>query len=168
LDRANFAYPHPRGPLLGLFTDRGLREFELPRSAWGGVPMEPLPDCARDWARELTMALDRYFAGEKEDFTAVPLDLGGSTDFRRLVWITARTVPWGHTSSYGRLAQAMGRGRGVARAVGQALGANPVPIIVPCHRFLASNGCLGGFSGGLDWKRELLRIEGIPVPERQW
>ena len=87
-----------------------------------------------------------------------PLDLSVGTAFQREVWQELRRIPRGETRTYGDIAAAMGR-PGAASAVGQACGANPVPILVPCHRVLAAQGRLGGFSGGLRWKRLLLERE---------
>jgi O-6-methylguanine DNA methyltransferase len=88
-----------------------------------------------------------------------PLDLAG-TEFQRRVWYALRKISAGQAKSYGEIAQTIGKPKAV-RAVGGACGANPVPIFVPCHRVLAANKKLGGFSGGLDWKRSLLAREGI-------
>jgi len=88
-----------------------------------------------------------------------PLDLAG-TEFQKTVWNALRKIPLGKTKSYGEIARAIGRPRAV-RAVGGACGANPIPVLVPCHRVLAANKKLGGFSGGLNRKRELLAREGI-------
>jgi methylated-DNA-[protein]-cysteine S-methyltransferase len=98
-----------------------------------------------------------YFKGEKVSF-ADKLDLDMATDFQRLVWETARQIPGGETRSYGWLAGRIGR-PAAARAVGQALGRNQLPIIVPCHRVLAADGSLGGFTGGLEQKKLLLELE---------
>ncbi len=99
----------------------------------------------------------RYFTGEPVRFR-VRLDLRVGTPFQRKVWRVLRTIPHGQTRSYGWVAQRIGAPRAV-RAVGAACGANPVPVIVPCHRVIASDGALGGFSGGLARKRALLRLE---------
>jgi len=88
-----------------------------------------------------------------------PLDLAG-TEFQKSVWDALRKISAGKTKSYGEIAQAIGKPKAV-RAVGGACGANPVPVLVPCHRVLAANKKLGGFSGGLDWKRSLLAREGV-------
>ena len=104
-----------------------------------------------------------YFSGNRVDFPD-ELDLSGATPFQRSVWQTARLIPYGQTRSYAWLAGQAGS-PGAARAVGQALGRNPLPIIIPCHRVLASNGGLGGFSGGLEMKRFLLNLEKAVIPE---
>ena len=101
--------------------------------------------------------LKAYFHGEKVEFSD-ELDLSTVTPFRREVWLSAGRIPYGETRSYLWVAGQMGRPE-AARAVGQALGRNPLPVIVPCHRVVASDGTLGGFTGGLELKRRLLRLE---------
>lgn len=161
MDAANFVFEHPRGPILGWFTREGLKELVLPVAGRSRAPV--LHSAFNDRrARELRALLRDYFAGVRQDFADVPLDFSGATPFRRAVWETARNVSWGTTSTYGELARLVDNPRG-ARAVGQALGANPLPIIVPCHRFLAHDGKAGGFSSGLEWKRELLAAEGVAL-----
>ncbi len=113
-----------------------------------------------DTPRVLTDAatqLGEYFARERTAFS-IPLELYG-TEFQKEVWAELSRIRYGETISYGELARRVGRPKG-ARAVGQANAKNPIPIIVPCHRVLASNG-IGGYGGGLPVKRSLLAIEGI-------
>jgi methylated-DNA-[protein]-cysteine S-methyltransferase len=86
------------------------------------------------------------------------LDLDGAGEFDRRVWGAAREIGYGETDTYGGIAARIGR-PGAARAVGQALGRNPIPVIVPCHRVLRADGSIGGFSAGLDWKVKLLEME---------
>lgn len=105
----------------------------------------------------LVEQLEEYFRGERRRFT-VPLDIAGGTDFQRRVWSKLCEIPYGETWSYARLATAVGVTRG-ARAVGGANGANPIPIIVPCHRVIRANGELGGFSSGTHIKERLLSHE---------
>ncbi len=104
--------------------------------------------------------LDRYFAGQKPDYLP-PLHLRG-TAFQRRVWALLLAIPYGETRSYGELAQILASetGRGSARAVGTAVGRNPVSVIVPCHRVLGADGSLHGYAGGLARKAALLRLEG--------
>jgi len=104
-----------------------------------------------------------YFSGNRVDFPD-ELDLSGATPFQRSVWQAARLIPYGQTRSYSWLAGQVGS-PGAARAVGQALGRNPLPIIIPCHRVLAGDGGLGGFSAGIEIKRFLLNLEKIMTPE---
>ncbi|MGD9077048.1 MAG: methylated-DNA--[protein]-cysteine S-methyltransferase [Desulfobacteraceae bacterium] len=101
--------------------------------------------------------LDAYFAGILREFT-IPLDLRG-TSFQGQVWKLLCGIPWGETRSYAQIAKGLGRPR-AARAVGRAVGTNPVSIVVPCHRVIGSNGSLTGYGGGLDRKTALLKLEG--------
>jgi methylated-DNA-[protein]-cysteine S-methyltransferase len=107
--------------------------------------------------KETATQLQEYFAGDRTDFD-LPMELDG-TPFQQEVWTELAHIPYGETISYGELARRVGRPRG-PRAVGQANGRNPIPIIVPCHRVLASNG-IGGYGGGLKVKRALLALEGV-------
>ncbi|MBM3119035.1 MAG: methylated-DNA--[protein]-cysteine S-methyltransferase [Chloroflexi bacterium] len=106
---------------------------------------------------DLPDRLRRYLEGAPEDFTD-KLDLNGATCFQERVLRVTRAIPYGETRSYRWVASKLGLPR-AARAVGQALAKNPLPIVVPCHRVIASNGSLGGFSGGLEIKEYLLRLE---------
>jgi O-6-methylguanine DNA methyltransferase len=112
--------------------------------------------------RELRSQLDAYFAGKLRRFT-VPLDLRG-TVFQRQVWGLLGGIPWGETRSYRQIAEAMGRPK-AARAVGRAVGTNPVSIVIPCHRVIGSDGSLTGYGGGLDRKAALLEMEGYEIPK---
>lgn len=114
-------------------------------------------DAATPLLRDAAQQLRDYFAGQRRDFD-LPLRPRGS-DFQRAVWREMLAIPYGRTKSYGDLAQATG---GIARAVGTACGANPIPIFIPCHRVLAADRQLGGFSGGKgpDTKAFLLTLEG--------
>jgi methylated-DNA-[protein]-cysteine S-methyltransferase len=138
----------------------GLRRVILPRPSEKEVLDEisggaiPRPDIFKD----ITTRLKDYFDGKPVDFPDEP-DFSGATGFQREVWRAACRIPYGETRSYGWLSVEAGR-PGSARAVGQALGRNPLPVIVPCHRVLAHDGSLGGFSGGLEMKRLLLCLEG--------
>jgi O-6-methylguanine DNA methyltransferase len=160
LDAVNFRFEHPFGTLYGYFTTEGLAALRLPRD---DVPAPDLPllhSAANDMrAWQLNAALERYFAGQRQDFQGIPLDLRVGTPFQRSVWNAARAVPWGTLSSYGALAASLGK-PGAARAVGGALGKNPVPILVPCHRFIRQGGGLGGFGAGVRWKTALIEVEG--------
>lgn len=113
-------------------------------------------------ARETRRQLDAYFAGRLAVFD-LPLDLRGGTPFQQSVWQALLDVRAGATTSYGELAARIGR-PAAARAVGAAVGRNPVSIVVPCHRVIGSAGALTGYAGGLARKRELLRLEGLGQP----
>lgn len=159
MEAPTFVFHHRFGPIHGWFSTAGLRLLLLPVKGKGTPRFR---DCGQTDERAQTLrdALERFFSGRPETFADIPLDLEGATPFRRTVWEAARRVPWGDTRSYGELARLAGNPR-AARAVGQALGANPIPILIPCHRFIAADGGLGGFGAGLDWKRELLQTEGV-------
>ncbi len=114
--------------------------------------------------QKVARAFERYFAGDVRALDTLRVDLSGMTSpFHRTVLTTLRELAGpGATISYGELAAAVGR-PGAARAVGSAMARNPVPIILPCHRVLASDGTLGGYGGGLEMKRSLLRLEGVEM-----
>jgi methylated-DNA-[protein]-cysteine S-methyltransferase len=107
--------------------------------------------------KDTATQLEEYFAQERMEFD-IPMELNGTT-FQKEVWAELSKIPYGRTISYGELARRVGRPKG-PRAVGQANGRNPIPIIVPCHRVVASNG-IGGYGGGLPLKRSLLAVEGV-------
>jgi len=107
---------------------------------------------------EVAAQLEEYFAGDRKEFT-VPLAPSG-TPFQLAVWTQLTTIPYGSTVSYGDIARALGKRPVAARAVGLANGANPISIIVPCHRVIGSDGSLTGYGGGLDRKELLLNLEG--------
>lgn len=113
-----------------------------------------------DAAAAVAAQLQEYFAGKRKIFD-LPLDLSALTPFQREVLTTTSRIPWGETWSYQQIAAQIGRAK-ASRPVGQALGRNPIPIVIPCHRVIASGGGLGGYCGesGLDIKRWLLRHEG--------
>ena len=123
-------------------------------------PGIPTPDVA-----EAVAAAKRYFAGEQTDFSGFALDLDDQDAFFKQVYIAARQVGWGRTTTYGTLAKDLGAGPEAARDVGQAMAKNPVPLIIPCHRVLAAGGKVGGFSapGGAATKIHMLKLEGVSV-----
>jgi methylated-DNA-[protein]-cysteine S-methyltransferase len=126
----------------------------------GAVPGTPPPAVAT-----VIEAAQRYFAGERIDFTDVPLDLDGQDDFFQRIYAALRRVGWGQTTTYGTLAKELGAGPEAARDVGEAMARNPVPLIIPCHRCLAAGGKVGGFSapGGSGAKLRMLELEGVRV-----
>lgn len=132
------------------------------------APVDGSPEHERGGSPVLGEAhrqLTEYFAGERRAFD-VPLRPAG-TDFRRRVWDVLATVPWGTTTTYGALAARLGLPPGASRAVGAANGANPIPIVVPCHRVIGSNGTLTGYAGGIERKALLLRLEHVPTEADQ-
>lgn len=125
-------------------------------AAWiGAAERDPDDPLLRETARQLR----DYAAGRSRSFD-VPLRLHGS-DFQRDVWAALRDIPYGVTTTYGALAAKLGRSGRAARAVGAAVGANPIGIVVPCHRVIGADGSLTGFGGGLDNKVALLTREGV-------
>jgi len=143
--------------------DRAATERRLiARSRSAGV-VAPPPRIAA-----LIADITRYLAGEPVDFSAVTVDLSDIDPFRRKLYGTMRALGWGTTTTYGALARAVGRTEPeAAREVGAAMGRNPVPIVIPCHRVLAAGNKLGGFSapGGATTKAKLLALEGVHVDD---
>lgn len=165
LDIAYTMTDSPFGPLLLAATPRGLVKLSLP----GHDPEETLEDLARRISprvleaparlEETRRELDLYFEGKLTEFD-LPLDWQLSRDFRRRALRAIDRIPYGKTRSYTEIARSAGNKRAV-RAAGTACGANPIPIVVPCHRVLRSGGALGGYGGGLPMKEALLELEGI-------
>lgn len=116
------------------------------------------------WVVELIASIKAYAAGEDVDFSDVPVDLDGVDDFRLAIYDAARKLGYGETTTYGELAKRAGQ-PGLPRETGAALGANPVPLVIPCHRILAAGGKIGGFSapGGSATKEKMLAMEGVRV-----
>ena len=139
--------------LTGLWFEGQKAPVDASRAREAEEPLPVFMETAR-W-------LDAYFSGKAPGFTPA-LRLEG-TPFRREVWALLLTIPYGQTTSYGALAKRLAEGRGVprtsAQAVGGAVGANPVSLIVPCHRVVGADGSLTGYAGGLDRKRRLLELE---------
>ena len=146
-------------------TTKGIDAVVLPKASRQAVLFELQPASAvlldgqvSSRLREAQAQLTDYLAGTRRSFD-LPLDLSQGTSFQRKVWRTLRRVSYGRLRSYQWVAVRVG-GRQYARAVGNAVGANPMPIVIPCHRIVAQDASLGGFSGGLPTKRRLLRLEG--------
>ena len=119
------------------------------------------PRTSNDLLQEASRQLQAYFAGEIQRFD-LPLDLSAGTPFQQAVWQALLTIPLGASQSYGDLARRLANPKAV-RAVGAAVGRNPVSIIVPCHRVLGAGGQLTGYAGGLWRKQALLQLEGNPI-----
>jgi len=159
----------PVGPLFLAASARGLVALEFDERLPGQQTIRPNPRDLpaeskkvrfEDSANELSSyarELEGYFAGTRRAFS-FPLDLRG-TDFQLACWRALLAIPYGETRSYADIARAVGRPQGF-RAVGMANNRNPVAIVVPCHRVIASDGTLCGYGGGLDVKRKLLELEG--------
>jgi O-6-methylguanine DNA methyltransferase len=159
----------PVGPLFLAASGRGLVALEFDRRLPGQASIRPNPRDLRAEARGFRFAhseselrpylreLEEYFAGQRRQFE-FRLDLRG-TEFQLACWKALLRIPYGETRSYADIARAVGRPKGF-RAVGLANNRNPVAIVVPCHRVIASDGTLCGYGGGLDVKRKLLELEG--------
>jgi methylated-DNA-[protein]-cysteine S-methyltransferase len=152
----------PKG-VAGIHFGGGPSEGELRRLVrLYGPGILPDPRAAAPLAREL----DEYFERKRRDFD-LPVDLGGLSAFHARVLRALQRIPYGAVTTYQRLARQAGNVK-APRAAGRAVGTNPIPIVVPCHRVIASDGTLGGYGGGLDAKRRLLSLERGEVPPGGW
>ena len=164
LDIAYTEFDSPVGRLLLAATPRGLVRItfpvETPETVLEQLAESVSPRILESPAKldDVRRELDRYFEGELHDFD-VPLDWQLTRGFYRKVLRATARIPYGQTRSYSEMAKRAGSPRAV-RATGTALGSNPLPIVVPCHRVLRSGGALGGYGGGLDVKQTLLELEG--------
>ncbi len=119
---------------------------------------DPVPGRLPPVLQQACRQLEEYFAGSRHEFTIALAPAG--TDFQRAVWRQVAAIPWGQTLGYGEVAVRAGLSRAASRAVGAANGANPIPVVVPCHRVIGADGSLTGYAGGLARKAVLLRLEG--------
>ena len=156
--------PTRDGEFLAHYSEKGLAGLNFPKSGQNSGPggeIIPIPRNVRDWHRTTTQALKLVLAGGQPK-ELPPFDWTEGTDFQQKVWRAMSKISSGKTLSYGEIASAIGKPK-ASRAVGGACGANPIPVLVPCHRVLAANKQIGGFSSGLHWKRLLLEREGVKV-----
>ncbi|MGH9495518.1 MAG: methylated-DNA--[protein]-cysteine S-methyltransferase [Candidatus Sulfotelmatobacter sp.] len=163
------AFESTIGPLFLAASTKGLVALEFDARMPGQQTIRPNPRDLRAESKKLrfedsestmrgyVQQLEEYFAGKRREFT-FPLDMRG-TEFQLACWNALRAIPYGETRTYGDIARAVGRPTGF-RAVGMANNRNPIAIVVPCHRVIASDGTLCGYGGGLDTKRKLLELEG--------
>jgi methylated-DNA-[protein]-cysteine S-methyltransferase len=143
------------------YTPRGIVALDFPGSVESGSPVvagKP-PLFIRTFSRQL-----KSYAEGKAVRWRIPVAPSSGTDFQRQVWRVLAKIPWGETRSYGWVARQVGK-PGASRAVGTACGTNPIPVIIPCHRVIASDGSLGGFGGGLPMKKRLLALEKVVLKE---
>jgi methylated-DNA-[protein]-cysteine S-methyltransferase len=155
------SFDTPIGRLLAAAGERGVLRIGLPAEGPGAV-VAALPEGAVESPRRLAHVrrqLGEYFAGRRRAFT-LELDLSGARGFRLDVLEAMSLVPYGTTVTYSELAARAGRPH-APRAAGHACATNPIPIVVPCHRVVGSDGSLRGYTGGLGYKRFLLRLEGV-------
>jgi O-6-methylguanine DNA methyltransferase len=151
------------GQFIAHYSENGLAGLDFPcaREGKSKPANSGAPARVAAWHRTTTAALQRALEGEEPQLLP-PLDMSSGTEFQQRVWNALRQIRAGQTRSYGEIAKEIGEPDAV-RAVGGACGANPIPVFVPCHRVLAAYRKIGGFSGGLDWKRKLLAREGIEL-----
>ena len=150
----------PLGKFRAQFTERGLARLQFPKAK-----AEPIADSIEppnNWLRRTTGALKTMLAGRAPN-DLPPLDLSIGTKFQQQTWRALLRIPAGRTRGYGELARAVRRPK-AARAIGGACGANPIPVLIPCHRVIGASGSLTGFSGGMHWKVKLLEIERVKLP----
>jgi methylated-DNA-[protein]-cysteine S-methyltransferase len=141
--------------------DRGATELRLALKCHSTSAADVPP-----WVQSVIADIQRHLAGQPVDFSAIAVDLGGVDDFRQKLYAALRGIGFGRTTTYGELAKQLGlAGWEGARDVGEAMGRNPVPIVIPCHRVLAAGNKLGGFSayGGTRTKQKLLALEGVSL-----
>ncbi len=166
MNRYTTTVDSPCGPLICVVDENGAVEriaFSHGRDAQKIETEKAASPLIEDAGRtaEVRRQLDEYFAGRREEFDLVLAPRG--TPFELSVWEELRRIPFGQTRSYADVARALGK-PAATRAVGRANGANPIPIVVPCHRVIGSNGSLTGFGGGLEAKARLLELEGRSLP----
>jgi len=149
------------GAFSAAYSERGLCGLDFPSKASRKVKGSKPSGNIQQWHRLTSSAVEAVLAG-RTPRALPPLDLSEGTAFQQSVWRALTGIKTGTTRSYGEIARTLGKPR-ATRAVGGACGANPIPVLVPCHRVLAANRRIGGFSGGLNWKRKLLKREGVSV-----
>jgi len=151
------SFPTSFGLCAITWNDQGLTSFHLPGDKMASASDGTLPD----WIAATIARVQRHFDGDLQDFSDLRFDFSRVTSFQHAVYAAALAVKAGETRTYGWLSKTIGRGMSASRAVGVALGRNPWPLLIPCHRFLGANGKLTGFSapGGIETKRRLLSLE---------
>lgn len=155
----SFCYKSPIGWIDIIAEENRISSVSFSEVAPSSEPTAPptLPVLTRT-----VKLLDIYFAGGAINFAEISVQLAYGTEFQQQVWKTIQQIPYGEVRSYQWIADQIGRPKS-ARAIGNAVGANPVSILIPCHRVIRSNSALGGYGGGLDRKRQLLALEGQDV-----
>ena len=163
-------YHSPIGPITLAWNSQSLTGLWLENQKYfGGGQALPCLASSSPCQEELSLFrlasawLDSYFAGEQPDPAQLPLAPAGSP-FRQQVFALLLAIPYGHTTTYAKLAEKLGR-PGASRAVGGAVGHNPISIIIPCHRVVGAGGSLTGYAGGTEKKRWLLQREGVPLEQ---
>jgi len=151
------------GTFIAHYSTSGLAALDFPRSSGRESAQTSLPKAAevRHWHALTTKAVKAVLNGNTPA-ELPPLDVSRGTEFQQRIWEELLWIPCGETRSYGEIAKSVRKPKAV-RAVGGACGSNPIPLLIPCHRVLAANNKIGGFGGGLDWKRKLLAAERITL-----
>jgi methylated-DNA-[protein]-cysteine S-methyltransferase len=151
-------FPTAFGDCAVTWDDRGLLSFSLP----GAAQLDPTGEAPTPWLSALAARVQQHLGGDLQTFANEPYAFATVTDFERRVYVATLAIPPGATRSYGELANALDLPVGSARAVASALGANPWPLLVPCHRIVGADGRMTGFSGpgGIRTKTRLLALEG--------
>jgi methylated-DNA-[protein]-cysteine S-methyltransferase len=144
------------------WSDNGLISFHLPSD----VAVVDADDAAPSWIATIVTRTQRHFDGDLQDFADLAFDFSRVTPFQQAVYLAALAVKAGETRTYGWVAEKLGRGPSASRAIGTALGRNPWPLLVPCHRFIGASGKLTGYSGpgGIATKQRLLALELAELP----
>ena len=152
----SFCYKSPIGRIDIIAEENRILRASFSKETPSSGPTFPptLPVLART-----IKLLDTYFAGGAINFAEIPVQVAYGTEFQQQVWKAIQQIRYGEVRSYQWIADQIGRSKS-ARSIGNAVGANPVSILIPCHRVIRSNGALGGYGGGLDRKRQLLALEG--------
>ena len=163
-------YPSPIGKLLCIADENGLMgiEFEQEQLTMNTQQWQQANETSGEiWQIfcKTFALLDRYFAGQVLDFSQLDFLTPKGTDFQKHVWNCLREIPYGKTTSYGKIAEQLGKPKAM-RAVGNAVGRNPISILIPCHRVLGKSQSLTGFGGGLPAKRYLLQLENIAYKDQ--
>lgn len=164
LDFTRLALVTFEGEFIAYYSVIGLAELCFPSGRTTAISnAAEISGQVREWHR-LTAAAVKAILSGRTPTELPPLDVSRGTEFQQSVWRAMLQIKLGQTQSYGEIAAVIGNPK-AGRAVGGACGANPIPLLVPCHRVLAANQKIGGFSGGLAWKRKLLEMENIRVTQ---
>lgn len=153
--------PTDLGIFIAHYSATGLAALDFPgqRSAVAPPKISPASGAVEEWHRINCAAVNRILSGKAPD-SLPPFDISSGSPFQQSVWRALLAVPFGETRTYGEIADAIGNPKAL-RAVGAACGSNCIPVLIPCHRVIAARRKIGGFSGGIDWKRILLEREGV-------
>lgn len=162
--KCRFSIPTSVGVFRGVFSGQGIDSLTFPRRKESAKRSFRIDEANSKDVKALSVKLRMYFRGRKISFEDVPVSFAGYSSFTAKVLKACRRIGYGQKICYEDLARRIGQ-PGAFRAVGTALGKNRVPILIPCHRVISKDGSIGGYSSGRQWKKILLGMEGISVPE---